>query len=67
MVNQGNYQRDKEKYDFRGSNMLLVAVFAGVMALRYFEVIDWSWFVVWPVGIVAAVVVAALVSTVIHT
>lgn len=61
------HQSDKEKYDFRGSNILLVAVFAAVLALRYFEVIDWSWYVVWPVGILVAVVVAALVSTAIYT
>ena len=58
---------DKERYDFRGSTALMAVVFAGVLALRYFEVISLSWWVVWPLGLGVAVIAAAFVSTIIHT
>lgn len=45
----------------------MAVVFAGVLALRYFEVISLSWWVVWPLGLGVAVIAAAFVSTIIHT
>jgi hypothetical protein len=58
---------DEQRFEFRGSTALIVFVFAGVIALRYFEVITLSWWIVWPLGLGAAVIAAALVSTIIHT
>jgi hypothetical protein len=58
---------DEQRYEFRGSTALMVCVFAAVLALRYFEVITLSWWIVWPLGLGAAVITAALASTIIHT
>ena len=58
---------DKERYDFTGSTFVMVLVLAGVLALRFFEVIQLSWWVVWPLGLLASVIVAAFISTIIHT
>lgn len=58
---------DEQRYEFRGSSALMVFVFAGVLALRYFEVISLSWWIVWPLGLGAAVLAAAFVSTIVRT
>ena len=60
------YGTEKQRYDFRGSSVVMLLVFVGFLLLRYFEVISISWWVVWPLGLGAAVVVAALISTIIH-
>lgn len=58
---------DKEKYDFKGSNIVLVSVILGVCLLRFFEIIKLSWGIVFPMAIFAAILVAALISTFSHT
>ena len=54
---------DKEKYEFKGSNIVMLLVFGAVILLRYFEIIKLSWYVVFPLALAAAVVIAALIST----
>ncbi len=55
------------EYDFAGSGIVMVLVFAGVLLLRYMDVISLSWWIVWPLATVVSVIVAALISTIIHT
>lgn len=65
MINNGRYMMstDEEKYEFKGSSIVMVVSFMGVVALRYFEIIKWSWYIVVPVAIAAMVVIPALVSS----
>ena len=65
MIKHGRYvmSTDEEKYEFKGSSLVMIVSFAAVILLRYFEVITWSWYVVIPVAIAAMVIVPALVST----
>lgn len=55
---------EKERYDFKGSNFVMMAAFGTVLLLKYLEVIDLSWYLVIPIGIGAAVIAAALVSVI---
>lgn len=55
---------DREKYDFKGSNIVILLVVGIVLFIRYLEIITWSWYFVIPLALGAAVIVAALVSTV---
>lgn len=65
MIKHGRYMTatDEEKYEFKGSSIVMVASFMSVILLRYFEVIKWSWYIVVPLAIAAMVVITALVST----
>lgn len=54
----------KEKYDFKGSSLVMIASFMAVISLRLFEVIMWSWYIVVPVAIIAMVLVPAIISTI---
>jgi hypothetical protein len=58
---------DKERHDFPGSKFVMVLVFGGILALRYFEIIKLSWLIVWPLGLFVSGLVAAFISTIIHT
>jgi len=58
---------DEQRYDFRGSSAVMLFVLVGVLSLRYFEVISLSWWIVLPLGLGAAVVAAAFISTIIRT
>lgn len=64
-IKHGRYitATDKEKYEFKASSFVMLAAFCGVILLRYFEVIRWSWYIVVPIAIGAMVVIPALVST----
>jgi hypothetical protein len=53
-----------ERYDFAGSNALMLAAFGVVALLRYLEIIELSWYLVIPIGMGVAVLTAALVSTI---
>lgn len=55
---------ERERYDFKGSNLLMVAAFVIVLFLKYLGVLDLSWYFVVPIGIGAAVLAASLVSTI---
>lgn len=54
---------DQEKYDFKGSTLVMIVSFGAVILLRYLEVITWPWYFVWPAAIAAMVIVPALIST----
>lgn len=62
----GAFGTEQQRHGFRGSNAVMLIVFLGVLSLRYFGVIALSWWIVWPLGIGAAVVVAGLIATIIH-
>lgn len=55
---------EKERYDFKGSNVIMMAAFGIVLLLKYLGVLDISWHLVIPIGIGAAVLAAAVVSTI---
>lgn len=55
---------EKERYDFKGSNVFMMAVFGIVALLKHVGVLDMSWYIVIPIGIGAAVLAAALISTI---
>ena len=55
---------DKERYEFKGSSLVMVVSFLAVILLRHFEVIKWSWYIVVPVAIAAMVIVPAFISTI---
>ena len=55
---------EKERYDFKGSNVVMMAAFGIVILLKYFEVLHLSWYLVIPIGMGAAVLAVALVSTI---
>ena len=57
----------EEKYEFRGSTAVMLIVFGVIILLWYVEVITLSWWIVWPLGLLASVVVAAVISTIVHT
>lgn len=61
-----HFGTEKQQYDYRGSSAVMVIVLVGIILLRYFEVISISWWIVWPLGLSAAVAVAALISTIIY-
>ena len=65
MIKHGRYvtSSDEEKYEFKGNSLVMIATFAAVILLRYFQVISWSWYIVVPVAIAAMVIVPALLST----
>jgi len=54
---------DEEKYEFKGSSLVMIASFLAVILLRYFEVIKWSWYIVVPVATAVVVLIPALLST----
>jgi len=58
---------DEQRHEFRGSGTVMLVVFAGILLLRYLEVFTISWWIVWPAALCAAVVVAAVISTIVHT
>jgi hypothetical protein len=65
-VRQVRYLRasEEERHDFNGSNVVMIASFAIVLLLKFLEVLDLSWYLVIPIGVGAAVLAAALVSTI---
>lgn len=60
------YGTDSQKYDFRGSSAVMAAIVIGFALLRYFEIITLSWWLVWPLGLGAALIAASLISTIIR-
>lgn len=55
---------EKERYEFKGSNVVMMAAFGIVLLLKYLNVLNLSWYLVIPIGIGTAVLAAALVSTI---
>ena len=55
---------DEEKYGFKGNNIVMLLVFGAVFLIRYLGIINLSWYVVFPLALGAAVIVTALISTI---
>jgi len=55
---------DEDKYDFKGSDIVMLLVILTFNLLWYFKIIKLSWFIVFPLSIGAAVVVASVISSI---
>jgi hypothetical protein len=57
---------DEERYDFKGSGVVLWGIFGATLLFRYLGIMKWSWAATLIVGLVAGLVAAGVVSTIAH-
>ncbi len=59
------YVNEDEKYHSKYGTPVMIVVAVGIIALKYFGILSWSWFLIFPLAIIAGVISAAITSSII--